>query len=119
MKKNIYLFQPQYSVDIREEPNYWLPYASGCIWSYAQQFDFVKENFVLGELFFARRDPAEVLDKLIDPVLCGFSCYVWNEKYCIEVARQIKEKFPNCKIVFGGPNTSARMLKYNFSFTVY
>lgn len=114
MKKNIYLFQPQYSVEIRTEPNYWLPYAMGCLWSYAQQFDFVKENFTLGELFFARRDPVEVLAKLADPVVCGFSCYVWNEKYCIAIAKQIKEKFPNCKIVFGGPNTSARMLRYNF-----
>jgi hypothetical protein len=116
MKKNIYLFQPQSTVGPEniDTPNYWLPYSTGCLWSYAYQFDFVKENFTLGELFYSRLHPDEVLGKLVDPVLCGFSCYIWNERYCIEIARLIKEKFPNCKIVFGGPNTNARMLKYDF-----
>jgi len=113
-KKNVYLFQPQFSVEIRNEINYWLPYSVGCLWSYAQQFDLVRENFELKEFFFKREDPEEILKRLEDPVVCGFSCYVWNQQYCLHIAKLIKEKFPTCHIEFGGPQTSSSMLKYDF-----
>jgi radical SAM superfamily enzyme YgiQ (UPF0313 family) len=114
MKMNVYLFQPQFSVEIRNDINYWLPYSVGSLWSYAQQFDFVKNNFNLKELIFKREDPKEILKRLDNPTICGFSCYVWNQQYCLQVAKLIKEKFPDCHIEFGGPQTSASMLKYDF-----
>jgi putative methyltransferase len=113
-KKNVYLFQPQFSVEVRNEINYWLPYSVGCLWSYAQQFDFVRENFDLKELFFKREDPKNILSRLENPVVCGFSCYVWNREYCLHLAELIKKEYPNCHIEFGGPQTSSSMLKYDF-----
>jgi len=111
---NVYLFQPQYAVEFRNDLNYWIPYSAGCLWSYAEQFDFVKENFTLGNLFFKRQDPSEILAKLDNPRICGFSCYSWNEKYCLEVARQIKQQWPNCITVFGGPNVNSKTLNHTF-----
>ena len=52
--KNIYLFQPQYSVEVRKQENYWIPYSVGCIWSYCNQFDEVKNNFILKDIIFNR-----------------------------------------------------------------
>lgn len=111
---NVYLFQPQFAADIRNETNYWLPYSVGCLWSYARQFDFVKENFVLKDLIFRRENPADIINRLENPTLCGFSCYVWNRNYCLLVAEQIKQKWPNCTIVFGGPQASTKMLDLKF-----
>jgi len=112
--KNVYLFQPQYVVEFQNKPNYWLPYSAGCLWSYAGQFTDIVDNFQLAGLYF-RRDPIDqVICELDDPVLCGFSCYMWNEQYCLELARQVKIKFPDCVIIFGGPQSSSQMYAHQF-----
>ena len=112
--KNVYLFQPQYSVEYRKETNYWIPYSAGCIWSYVNQFDDIKENFELKEIIFKRENPDGVVARMVDPVVCGFSCYIWNVKYCLILAEKIKQRWPNCIIQFGGPQTSGAMSKHKF-----
>lgn len=47
------------------------------------------------------------------PDVFGFSVYVWNEDFMDELAKQIKIKFPNCLIVYGGPQID---IKYNDNF---
>ena len=81
-KKNVYLFQPQYSIENRKEHNYWIPYSAGCLWSYAMQFKDLYDTFDLKHIGFRREPPDQVLEKMQNPVLCGFSCYVWNQQYC-------------------------------------
>jgi radical SAM superfamily enzyme YgiQ (UPF0313 family) len=112
--KNIYLFQPQYSVEIRNEDTYWLPYSVGCLWSYCNQFDEVKNNFVLKDIIFKREHPDKILERLDNPTVCSFSCYVWNEQYCLFLSKLIKEKFPDCIIQFGGPQTTLKILDNEF-----
>jgi putative methyltransferase len=107
--KNIYLFQPQYSVEVRNEDTYWLPYSVGCLWSYCSQFEDITENYELKDIIFKREYPENILERLEEPYLCAFSCYVWNERYCLIIARMIKEKFPNCIIEFGGPQATIKM----------
>lgn len=106
MKHNIYLFQPQFAVEVRDEANYWLPYSVGCLWSYAQQFEDITSNFDMKDFIFKREDPQTVLDRLEDPKICGFSVYVWNENYCIEMAKLVKQRYPDCQIVIGGPQAN-------------
>lgn len=113
-KHNIYLFQPQYAVEFRQETNYWIPYSVGCLWSYASQFSDITENFVLADLIFRRESPIEVIDRMHDPVYCGFSVYIWNFQYCLTLAEMIKQRWPNCVIQFGGPESSGKLLKHNF-----
>lgn len=112
--KNVYLFQPQYSVEYRKEKTYWIPYSAGCIWSYVNQFNDIQAQFELKEIIFKREDPDGVVARMQDPVICGFSCYVWNVKYCLILAEKIKQRWPNCVIQFGGPQTSGAMSKYKF-----
>lgn len=112
--RHVYLFQPQYALQHQDKINYWLPYSAGCIWSHAQSIDRIKENFQLQDLIFKRVKMSTLLSNMKEPAVCGFSCYVWNEKYCLEAAKQIKELWPNCVIVFGGPQTNSSMLEYEF-----
>jgi radical SAM superfamily enzyme YgiQ (UPF0313 family) len=111
---NIYLFQPQYSNVFDNKINHWLPYSVGCLWSYAAQFKDITENFILQDLFFKRDAVNEVLEKIDNPALCGFSCYLWNEKYCHSLAKKIKSRWPNCVIVFGGPQVNIKTLDYKY-----
>lgn len=112
---NVYLFQPQYSVEVRKEENYWLPYSVGCLWSYCSQFDDVTDNYQLKRLIFKREDPDELVAGLDNPFLCAFSCFIWNEQYNLHVAQKVKQAYPNCVIEFGGPQASKSMLdKHDF-----
>ena len=115
---NVYLFQPQFSVEVRKEINHWLPYSVGCLWSYAQQFDIIKENFLLKNIIFKRQDPRVVLDSIESPSVCGFSCYVWNRKYCLHLAELVKKQWPECIIVMGGPDAHTKMLDLDYVDTV-
>lgn len=38
--------------------------------------------------------------------IVAFSCYIWNISQTLEVARKIKERNPNVKILLGGPEVS-------------
>lgn len=112
--KNIVLFQPQYAVELRNETNYWLPYSAACLWSYAKQYKHITDCFVLDRIFYRRSPLIEVVDQIDQPAICGFSCYVWNEQYCLQAAKTIKEKWPACLMVFGGPQVNAQFLDHDF-----
>jgi len=112
--KNLYMLQPQYAVEIRKEDTYWLPYSVGCLWAYCSQFEDIVKNYTLKDLIFRREDPEELIDRLDNPAICAFSCYVWNEQYNLHVAKLIKERFPECIIEFGGPQATHRLNEYDF-----
>ena len=115
---NIYLFQPQFSVEFHGQKNYWIPYSVGCLWSYLQQYEDITNNWNLKELGHKREDQQLIVDRMENPKLCGFSCYVWNERYSLDLAKKVKEKFPECVIAFGGPQVNASFLEYDFIDTV-
>lgn len=50
----------------------------------------------------------DLLSKILnyDFDIIGFSVYIWNKKQAIQLAKLIKEKRENVKIVFGGPEVS-------------
>lgn len=100
---NVYLFQPQYAVEFRKEKNYWIPYSAGCLWAYCAQFADIAQHYRLAEIVFRREHHDDILQRLTDPVVCGFSCYQWNRNYCMALAKKIKQAYPRCVIVFGGP----------------
>ena len=116
--KNVYMFQPQYAVEIRKEDTYWLPYSVGCLWSYCSQFKDITDNFCLKDFIFRREDPKNILERLDNPAICAFSCYIWNERYNLHVAKLIKEKYPDCIIEFGGPQGTKHLLEYDFIDTI-
>lgn len=112
--KNIYFFQPQYSVNVRDTTNYWMPYSVACLWSYCKEFDDIIKTYELKDIIFKRENPEELLERLDNPTVCAFSCYLWNEQYNLHVAKLIKEKYPECIIEFGGPQVTSKMLEKNW-----
>lgn len=112
MKKNVYLFQPEITSGETEE--HYLPYSVGCLWAYCQQFDDIKNNYDLKDVIWKRERQKDVLDRLENPAICGFSCYVWNENWNLTCAKKIKERWPDCLIVFGGPSVNEKWSKHDF-----
>lgn len=112
--KKVYLFQPQFTSFIYDRLNAWLPYSAAMLWSYASQFPDITDTFELGELFFKRESAEAVMARLDNPAVCGFSCYLWNRKYCLYLAEAIKQRWPDCVIIFGGADVNDKILKHKF-----
>jgi len=56
-------------------------------------------------------EPAEMFVNAIiaeKPDIAGFSCYIWNISSMCRAAQAVKAVFPDCRIVFGGPEVSYR-----------
>ena len=99
IKGNIYL--TQFSIAVQEQFVYF-PYSIGCVWAYAEQMGTVDRS-QLGGLFFVKEPIEKIILKFYNPKLVGFSNYMWNEGYNDTLAKEIKARWPECKIMYGGP----------------
>lgn len=111
----VLLVQPNFKIGIGSLQGYWLPYSVGCLWSYAKQFNFVNENFELVDIIFRRERISRLVARLDNLDLCFLSCYMWNWEYNKVLAQSIKTKFPDCKIIMGGPQITDRPTDEFFS----
>ena len=99
MKKNIVLVQTHDLI-----VNRYLPLAISNVWLYAQESAKVKNNYQVKDVIIDKVDPEEYLDNInFAPEIFAFSVYLWNNKHTQTFARAIKERFPDCVIIVGGP----------------
>jgi radical SAM superfamily enzyme YgiQ (UPF0313 family) len=96
--KNVYLFEINDVLTNQAK----LPYSTGLIWSYCNTIPEIKENYNLKNIFWWRQSTESYLSQINNPSVIGFSCFVWNWTSNIALAKAIKEKYPECIIVFGG-----------------
>ena len=80
----------------------YLPYSSGVVLSYAFSKPQIKENYELIDWLYYRDSIESMVGRIEDPDIVGFSCFVWNWQMNLNIAKIIKEKYPECLIVFGG-----------------
>lgn len=99
MKKNIVLVQPSNVLS----GSVYLPYTAAALACYAWQFDAVRTNYALGDFVYKKDPIADVLSQMHSPYLVGFSSYMWNIEYNLALAAAVKAQYPDCRIVFGGP----------------
>ncbi len=101
----------------------YLPYASGCLITYALQDDKISSAYNFRDILFMREEIDIAMQRLHDPFLVAFSCSVGNMAYSKTFAEKIKSKYPSCLIVFGGHgiDDGVAFLKENNSidFTVF
>lgn len=101
--KQISLVQVNFQQGPKELNAYYLPYSVGVIWSYANQFDSIKQSYTLAHVLWRRESIDSAVSKLAEQDVVAFSCYVWNRNYNYTLAKRLKEVNPNCCIIFGGP----------------
>ncbi len=102
MKKNIYFIQPNTLLG----NSVYFPYAVGVLASYALQFEDISSKYELAGIIFKEDTTEEVMAAIDNPAIVGFSNYFWNYSYNLEQAKNIKEKYPDCVIIFGGHQVS-------------
>ena len=94
-----------------------LPYSTGLLWSHCQTNDTIKTNYELTDIFFIRDEVETFIDSIENPSVVGFSCFVWNWELNNEIAKKVKEKYPDCVILYGGQHQpSANRLKHETDF---
>lgn len=98
MKKKLYFFQVNYSYGKSAH----IPYTAGQLAAYAFDDKDISESYTLENIFFLREKPEKVMEKIDSPFMVAFSTYLWNCNYNKTLAKLIKEKYPECIIVFGG-----------------
>ena len=114
--KNIYFVQVDVSASSGTQ-NAYLPYTAGILAACAFSSETVRKNCRFKEFIFLREEIESVVSRMDNPAFVGFSCYCWSTEYNKLRAKAIKERFPDCLIVFGGhdiPDSFDMLKEYSF-----
>jgi putative methyltransferase len=96
MKQNIYVA----NFDIGP----FLPYVYGALRIYAEDDQALLNEYEFCDPIYHRFSPAAAVQWLQRPAVLGLSCYVWNFRKTMKLARLCKDRFPEALIVAGGPH---------------
>ena len=110
--KNIYFVQVDVSASSGTQ-NAYLPYTAGILAASAFTSDIVKSNCCFKGFVFLREEIDVVVERLDNPSFVGFSNYCWSTEYNKLLAQKIKEKYPDCLIVFGGHDIPDNFNKFD------
>ncbi|MDY7092780.1 MAG: cobalamin-dependent protein [Acidobacteriota bacterium] len=86
-----------------------LPYVHGLLQVYAQEDPVVAEEYRFGEAFFLIERPEAIVERMEDPAILCLSCYVWNFRKQMKIARLVKQRHPDVLVVAGGPHVPNRV----------
>lgn len=96
--KNLYFYQVNYYYGESAHP----PYTAAALSAYAFSDKNISESFILRDMFFLRDSVKKCLERTHEPDVVAFSTYIWNYEFNKVLAEKIKEKYPECVIIFGG-----------------
>ena len=108
--KKVYFVQVGFEFD----GSVYLPYGVGTIIAYCRSVEKINEKYEFSDIIFRREKLQTALDKISEPSVVGFSCSVWNMEYNKALARLVKERYPQCFIVFGGHSATAESLNEEY-----
>lgn len=81
----------------------YFPFATGLLRAYCEQFPHIKNSYDFAPFIFLREPIDKILARYDNPDVACFSSSMWNHRLCLRVAEEVKRAYPNCLIVFGGP----------------
>ena len=81
----------------------YLPLVSGLLQAYAQSSPLVRQYYEFMPFLFRRDKVEAILSQYESPGVAAFSVSMWNEQLCLRVAKEVKARWPECLIIFGGP----------------
>jgi len=85
------------------------PLSSGLLRCHVEQHFFLKREIEWGNFLYSTEYGVDnLVDTIQKPDVLGLSCYTWNINRNLKIARMVKERYPDCLIVFGGPEISER-----------
>ena len=89
--------------NIRLGRNCYLPLATGLLRAYAEKDEVVRQHYQFSPFLYHIDSVSNILKAYEQPVdVAAFSVAVWNEQLNLAVAAEVKRRWPDCLIVFGG-----------------
>ncbi len=79
------------------------PHSIGSLVAHIKSFPDLAPHFEFEKTFVFRNKLDEYLKRCKDVDILICSCYTWNWEITTRLAKQVKERNPNCLVVFGGP----------------
>lgn len=86
-----------------------LPYIYGLLKATAETESEIIQNYRFQEPIFIMDSPDKIAREIKNPQVVGFSCYVWNFRRHMKIAKLIKKNSPETLIVAGGPHIPNRV----------
>lgn len=80
----------------------YLPLVSGILRAHAETDEAVREHFGFEPFRFHIDQVDRIVDSYVDPDIATFSVSMWNAKLSLAVAERVKQRYPDCLVVFGG-----------------
>lgn len=82
-----------------------LPYSCALLQSYCQQDAEIDSEYIFMDYIFHVPDGVtSVARQMESPAVLGLSLLSWNRRRSLKLAKLVKQRFPECLIVVGGPD---------------
>lgn len=101
---NVYSSQYNYSYGSQLH----FPYSIAILVSYLKSKKEFNSKIWFQKTFVVRKDLQKHVDSIVSPDILLCSCYVWNWEITNKLAKSVKEKYPHCLIIYGGPQVPDR-----------
>ena len=96
----------------------YFPYSVGLLQAYAQKHVTNSDKYEFLLPIYTRLKTDEAIEHLINADIVLFSSYVWNFRLSLKIAAELKLRYPEKFIVFGGPhvpdNSNTFLTQYPF-----
>ena len=80
-----------------------LPYSTGVIWSHCKSDKIISENYRVSNWIYWKDEKENIMKYITEkPDVAIFSCNVWSWTLSNEIAELIKQKWPDCVVIYGG-----------------
>ena len=112
MKKRIYLNE----FNMMMGNATYLPLVSGLLRATAEANNVVRGNYAFEPFIFHMDRPETIMDIYEAPDVAAFSVCMWNEQINLHIAEKVKARWPDCLIVFGGPQVPHKAADYFAEF---
>ena len=73
----------------------YLPYSTGVLKSFVIQKKHIRDNFDFKEFIFLKENVSNMVNKIGQTDILGFSCYLWNWRTSLKLAEEMRKKNPN------------------------
>lgn len=97
-------------------PFLFIPNVYGSLRAYCEQFDEIKNNYEWKDSFFLLDHPKNLLTKVENPDVFCASCYIKNFQIQMDFCKVVKNKYPNCLVVVGGPQIPSNKTDFIFKY---
>jgi putative methyltransferase len=108
VKRRVYLNE----FNVLLDDTAYLPLVSGLLRAYAETQPDLVDAYAFMPFLFHRDRPEPILAQYDAPAVAAFSTSMWNEQLNLHVACEVKRRWPECLIVFGGPQVPHRPEAY-------